>query len=324
MQEIVQESIVDELLLHELEPGQIHRRRVHIIEDGAGFQVSLPVLIMKGRYPGPVLGVTAALHGNEINGIPAIHRLFDKVDPKKLKGSIVAVLIVNYPGFIHNRRRFPDNIDLNNIMPGNTDGNISETYAARVVEKLLIHFDYLIDLHTASTGRINSLYVRADLKDAQSGRMARRFRPQIVVHKEAADGTLRGEAARRGIPAVTIEIGNPQRFQPEYIRNTVTGIQYIMHDIEMIRKRPSVEKKTPIMCDSSYWIYTDHGGLLTVLPQLCDTVAAGDVIAQLTNIYGDVIAEYVAPEDAVIIGKSVNPVGYTGARIAHLGKVKLF
>jgi len=127
------------------------------------------------------------------------------------------------PGFERNQRRFIDNIDLNTRMPGDASGNVSNLYAARLVERILPNFDHLIDLHTASNGRINSLYARVDTSDERSSKMARLLKPQIIVHKPAADKTWRGEASERGVPSVTLEIGNPQRFQLEHVRNSVSG-----------------------------------------------------------------------------------------------------
>ena len=300
-------------------PGGIHRLRLHIIEDGAGYPVLLPIVIARGKKEGPTLGVIAALHGDEVNGIPVIHRLFEKIDPGRLAGTVIGVLVVTYPSFDRHQRNFIDGRDLNHIMPGKPDGNASQIFGHRFVERVVKNFDYLIDLHTASRGRANSLYARTDITREVSSKMAHLLRPEIILHKPPKDGTLRGEATDLGIPSVTMEIGNPQRFQPEHIRSTVRGIRAVMGHLNMTKSRPPAEGKEPIECDRSFWVFTDRGGLLTVHPNLCDRVKAGERLATLTNVFGDVTREYVAPQDGVIIGKAVNPVGYTGARIAHIG-----
>ena len=74
-----------------------------------------------------------------------------------------------------------------------------------------------------------------------------------------------------------------------------------------------------MICSRSYWLYTNRGGLLTVLPNLVETVNKGDLVARQTDIFGEVIREYTAPEDGIVIGKNTNPIGETGARILHLG-----
>ncbi|MCB9789098.1 MAG: succinylglutamate desuccinylase/aspartoacylase family protein [Deltaproteobacteria bacterium] len=292
-----------------------------LVEDGAGRPVRVPLLVLKGTRPGPVLGLTAALHGNEINGIPVIHGLFRWLADRPLRGAVVAALVVNVPGFHMNERRFAEGTDLNSIMPGVEFGNEPQVYAWRFLNTVVRHFDELIDLHTASTGRHNSLYVRSDMDQPRSAEMAQLLRPQIVLHNAAKDGTLRAAAEDMGIPAVTLEIGNPQRFQPEHIRLSLIGIRRVMGELGMVRRPHVVPGPPPVVCSGSRWLYTDRGGLLDVLPALTERVAAGDVVARLCDIFGDHVAEYRSPESGIVIGKSVNPVGPTGARILHLGIV---
>jgi len=303
-------------------PGSIGRQMVQLVEDSLGRPIRVPVMIARGRRDGPVFGLTAALHGNELNGIPVLHRLFRRVDVEKLRGTVVGVPIVNVPGLVQNQREFIDGADLNHLFPGSPDGNVSQLYAARFVDRVLQRFDYLVDLHTASFGRVNSLYVRADLSDPDTRRIARLLRPEIVLHNPASDGTLRGTAMAMGIPAVTLEIGNPQRFQERFINASVVGIRSVLGEFGLLPKRKVALGLDPVACSGSEWLYTSKGGLLRVLPEVTDRISAGDVVAKLTTIFGDLAEEYVAPRDGIVIGKSVNPVGQAGARILHLGTVE--
>lgn len=312
-------DMVGSLDIESLPRGCETRLRLSLVHDALGMPICLPVLVLRGEKPGPVFGVTAAVHGNEINGIPVIHRLFQKLDPRNMRGTVVALPVVNVPGYIRGKRVYPDGNDLNNIMPGRPDGSDAEVFAHRFCEKVLSKFDYLMDLHTASSGRVNSLYIRADMSDERCARMAYLQRPQIILHNPPRDGSLRGEAADRGIPAVTVEIGNPSRFQPEYIRQSLAGLRAVLSDLGLVPKRHRAMGPPPVVCERSYWIYADHGGLLEVFPDVTEWVEQDQVIARLTDIYGDVICEYRAPEAGVIIGKSVLPVGKSGARVIHLG-----
>jgi predicted deacylase len=124
-----------------------------------------------------------------------------------------------------------------------------------------------------------------------------------------------------GIPSVTLEIGDPQKFQPNYVRSSRIGLRAVLAAAGMLPRRPVAEGPEPVLCERSYWIYSDRGGLLEVLPRPTDRVSQGELIAVLRNAFGDVIRDYHAPEDGIVVGKSVNPVGQTGARILHLGVV---
>lgn len=310
---------VDDLEIGSLPNGQFTRLFIELIENGIGRPIQVPVVVAKGRKDGPIMGITAALHGNELNGIPVIHQLLQRVNLNTLKGTLVCVIAANIPGMLLEQRNFNDGTDLNHIMPGKPNGNNSQVYAYELVERITSHFDYLIDLHTASTGRVNSLYVRADLDHELTSQMAYLLRPQIIVHNPPSDYTLRGTADESGKPAITVEICDPQRFQKDPIKRTLRGIRRIMGHVGMVSSKQAVVTEAPILCKKSYWIYTDRGGLLTVLPRVTNLVKKGDLIANQINIFGDVIRKYHAPEDGVVIGRSVNPVSQSGARILHLG-----
>jgi predicted deacylase len=312
---------VDRFQPDELPRGKVVRLLVRLVSDALGRPMRVPMLVARGERPGPVFGVTSAIHGNEINGIPVIHRLMDRLDLKRLRGTVAAVMVVNVPGYLRHQREFSDGVDLNHVMPGRAAGNESQVYAARLLDRIVCHFDALIDLHTASFGRVNSLYVRADMSQPETARMAVLQRPQIILHNPPSDTTLRGAAGELGIPALTVEVGDPQRFQREFIKRTLTGIRAVLVERKMLPKRKLTLGPSPIVCAESEWMYTEHGGLLEVFPKLTDAVEKGEIIARLTNVFGDVLREYRAPRNGVIIGKSTNPIGQAGARVVHLGRV---
>lgn len=312
---------VDTLDLGAIPKGEVVYRRLTIAHDGLGNPIDIPLMIARGARPGPVFGLTAALHGNELNGIRVIHRLFRELQVDTLRGTLVAAVVVNVPGYLAQERFFDGAIDLNHTMPGLVDGNHAQMYAFRVIDRLVRHVDYLVDLHTASFGRINSLYVRADLSDPVTARMARAQRPEIIVHNPPSDRTLRGAAQALSIPAITVEIANPHRIQPSYVRRTLAGLRAVLSLAGCLPKRTRPDSPPPVVCERSYWIYTDAGGLLTVPPAVTDRLDSGQEIARLVDIFNRPCRTYSAPEAGVVIGKSVNPVAQTGARILHLGVV---
>lgn len=311
-----------ELDLDHFTPGEIHRIWLQITQNALAKPVSVPVFIAKGAQPGPTFGITAALHGNEINGIPVIHRLIEKINVHKLRGNIVAVPVMNISGFQEEERTFNQTIDLNHIMPGKKNGNTAQVYAYRLFNKIVKKFDYLVDLHTASFGRQNTLYIRADLDDPVAKKMAELINPEIILHNPPNDKTLRGAATKNKIPSITVEIGNPHRFQEKYIKWSVTGIRKILHHLKMTAAAPQSVKHHTYFCKKSQWIYTQTGGVLRVLPELGEIVEKDQLIAQMTDIFGTPLESYYSPSRGIIIGKSVNPIAETGARVIHLGSLK--
>ncbi len=308
-----------ELAIEEFPRGEVSRLYVDLVANGLAQDILIPVLVARGKRDGPVFGLTAAVHGNELNGIRVIHDLMHHIDPRQLQGTLVAVVVVNVPGLHRHQREFVDGGDLNHIFPGRDNGNVAEVYSYRILDRIVNRFDYLVDLHTASFGRVNSLYVRADMTQLSTATMAYLQRPQIIVHNPPSDYTLRGAAMDLGIPAITLEVGDPQRFQPSFVKSSRIGLRTVLAAAGMLPRRPVAEGTEPVLCERSYWMYTDRGGLLEVLPRPTELVSAGERVAILRNAFGDVIREYHAPQDGIVIGKSVNPVGQTGARILHLG-----
>lgn len=310
--------LVEELDVEALPPGT-HRLRLELGEDGTSSPIRAPVQVIKGHKPGPVVGITAAVHGNEVNGIPTIHRLYRRLKAEELAGTVVAAAPVNVPGFLRNQREFSDGKDLNRLFPGKPDGHESQVYAHAILERLVRHFDVLLDLHTASFGRINSLYIRADMTRPKTAELARVISPQIIVHNVGGDGTLRGAAEELGICSITVEIGNPQRTQGKLVRDSSAGLRDALEHLGMVTSDEERAPSDTIECDRSCWLYTDGGGLLEVFPNLRDRVERGQPVAQLINEWGEVHRTYDAPEAGVVIGMATNPVAQSGSRILHLG-----
>lgn len=308
----------EDIDLAELGPGE-HRLRLALAEDGTSACIRIPVHVLRGAQPGPVVGITAAIHGNEVNGIPTIHRLYRRLNWRALKGTVIAAAPVNLPGFLRNQRAFSDGKDLNRLFPGKPDGYESQVYAYGLMERLIRHVDYLLDLHTASFGRINSLYIRADMTRPETAELARVIQPQIIVHNKSGDGTLRGAAEERGIHAITVEIGNPQRTQSELVRNSSIGLRQALEHLGMVEADEEAPHFDAVECASSSWLYTDGGGILEVFVGLTERLKKGQPVAQLLNEWGEVHRTYEAPAAGIVIGRAVNPVAQSGSRILHLG-----
>ncbi len=309
----------EELNLSKLKGGMVHRMHMHLTDNSLGVPWRVPIIVIKGTGPGPVVGLTAALHGNELNGISNIFKLIEEVDPLKLSGTLVLLPISNVPGYLMNQREFSDGVDLNRIMPGKDKGATSDLYAYHFTKKIIGKLDYLLDLHTASHGRVNSLYIRADLDIEETRTLAYLQNPQIIVKKHDEDGTLRSWANENGVHAITVEIGNANIFQNSLINETHDGILNTLRYLEMIEGEVQDMITDATVCDHSYWIYSNKGGIVDVFPDLADSVKKGQVIARVYDVFGQVKEEVVTDRAGVVIGKNVRPNCDAGTRILHLG-----
>lgn len=314
--------IIKRIKLNEYKNNTLSYRWLHLVSNGIAQPIYIPIIIGKGIKDGPVLGLTAVVHGNELNGMSVIQRLFNSINLEKLSGTIIGVPVVNVPSILVNERRFIDGVDLNRIMPGDKDGNRSKVYASRVINRIIKNFDFLLDLHTASFGRINSYYVRADLSSKITKQLAIIQNPQIILNAPPKDGTLRGAAADLGIDSITIEVGDPDKFQKGMIHSSLTGVYNTLSFLKMYDDTIEKAKKTAIICKKSYWIYSHVGGIIQVHVELTQKLKKGELIATIRDVFGNILKEYIAPENGIVIGKSTNPIGQTGSRLIHLGILK--
>ncbi len=321
---------IDSLNLEDFPAGSISDVWLNLGTSYDGLPEQIPLIIMNGSKPGPVLGITAAIHGNELNGVAIIHELSGLIDLKQLSGTIVLVPVLNMEGMGSNSRYFIDGADLNRLFPGKSNGNRSQQYVWHLDSKLLPSLDFLIDLHTASFGRINSFYIRADLDHPIMNQMAQSFPADIILRskgeastasQQQSTMTMRASAMQKGIPSITVECGDPQIYQKDMIQRGVAGIWNTMIQLDMLEGRISTFPE-PIQCAKSYWIYTDHGGFLEIPVGLNQKVRKGEVIGVLKDVFGLVIKTYYCPEDGIVIGKSTNPINRSGGRIIHLGLIE--
>ncbi len=320
--------LLDSLDLSKVPAGKISRFWAPVVHNALSQPVCVPVLVAKGTQPGPVLALSAAIHGNELNGIPIIQKVFERINPSRMKGTLVAIPGLNVPSIQLSQRLFPDEEDLNRVFPGKPGGTSSEQYSYFAFRKIIAQAGYLIDLHTASFGRVNAMYVRADFSKDTLAQLARLCDADILLDGKsastanaAAGRTLREEADLHGIRTITIELGDPQVYQPEMIRRGSASVMNILSYLGM-SDWPAETPPTAVLCKRSYWIYTDEGGLLEVPVETAQRLRKGDLIGILRNPFGDIIKRYYAPEDGIVIGKSTNPANMSGGRILHLGILK--
>lgn len=289
-----------------------------LYQDPTSTEVRVPFIVARGRKSGPVLGISAVVHGNELNGMKIIHHLLNDLDLRHLKGSLVCAPIVNVPSYNQGIREFPDGLDLNHVFPGNRCGKPAEQYARSFERRFLPCLDYLVDIHTASEGRINTMYVRADLTSPEAKSMSFDFNPQIILHAKSGDGTLRSAARRRRIPAITVEAGNPSVIQGRMVYEGETGVINVMKGLGMLAG-PKDILRTPVVCRSSRWVRTISGGLLETKFRLSQMVQRKQLLAITRDPFGDEVNRYYSPDSGIVIGMAVNPSASSGTRFCHLG-----
>ncbi len=307
-----------QLLGAEIPPGESMRLSWSATELFEGVPVSTPVLAINGELPGPSLCLTAAVHGDELNGVEMVRRVLHDISPEKLSGAIIGVPIVNVQGFRRGSRYLPDRRDLNRYFPGNPTGSAAARIAHSFFTNVIAHCDALIDLHTGSFERANLPQIRADLRNPDVVTLTQGLGGMVILHSTPAVGTLRHAATQAGIPAVTLEAGGPSVLELNEVKHGVKGIETLISAIGMQRKLRLWSDPEPVYYRSS-WVRADSGGILLADVSLGSTVSEGDLLGTITDPMNNARTEVRSPYSGRIIGMARNQVVMPGFAAFHVG-----
>ncbi len=300
-----------------IDPGSAARLSWSATQLFEGVPVSTPVLAVNGRLPGPTLCLTAAVHGDELNGIEIVRRVLHDIDPDRLSGAVIGVPIVNVQGFRRGSRYLPDRRDLNRYFPGNPNGSAAARIAHSLFTEVVAHCDALVDLHTGSFERANLPQIRADLRNPDVITLTLGFGSMVVLHSKPTVGTLRHAATQAGIPAVTVEAGGPSELELAEVKRGVHGIETLLGTLGMVKKRRRWSDPEPVYYRSS-WVRADNGGILLADVGLGSSVRKGDLLGTITDPMNNARTEVRSPWSGRVIGMARNQVVMPGNAAFHI------
>ncbi|KAI9134422.1 succinylglutamate desuccinylase/aspartoacylase family protein [Acaryochloris sp. CCMEE 5410] len=281
--------------------------------------LSLPIHVVNGQSEGPTLWLSAAIHGDELNGVEIIRQVLEQVKPKSLRGVLIAVPIVNLFGFIEQSRYLPDRRDLNRSFPGSVRGSLAARLAHLFMKEVVSHCSYGIDLHTASHHRVNLPQIRANLDNSETYRCAQAFAAPAMIHATTRDGSLRQAAAKQGISVLLYEAGEALRFDSEAIAIGVNGVLQVMAALEMLPlTTPTSNTPTTQMYRSTKWVRASRSGILHLQIELGQTVIQRQKLGYIADAFGDTNRRIQAPCGGIIIGYTQNPLVNQGDGIVHI------
>jgi len=287
-------------------------------------ELTMPVQVLCGKLAGPVLFVCAAIHGDELNGVEIIRRLLKVKSLNRLKGTLIAVPIVNLHGFINHTRYLPDRRDLNRSFPGSEKGSIAGRMAHLFLNEVVKKSTHGIDLHTGAINRSNLPQIRANLDDPETMRLAQAFNTPLMLNSNLRDGSLRAAALKRQIPILLYEAGEALRFDELSIRGGVRGIINVMRELDMIaksRKRAESKNKKAIIARSSFWMRAPQSGIFRSLVQDGERIIANETLmGVVSDPFGESEVEIYSPNNGVVIGQMKMPLVNEGEALYHVAK----
>jgi len=291
--------------------------RLKFSETYLGDDLAVPVRVVRGARPGPTVFVTAAIHGDEINGTGIVHGLLYNESPNLQAGTLILVPVVNVFGFESHERYLPDRRDLNRSFPGSAHGSLTSRFAARLMQEVVRASDYGIDLHSAAFQRTNYPNIRGDLALPGVRRIARAFGCPLIVDGKGPVGSLRREACRRGCPTIILEAGEPWKIEPGVQKVGEMGVRNVLRALEMV---PGQSVRPPFQTVSrrTVWVRATIGGLLKFHVSAGDFVERDQPIATAYSIMGDMSDVVSATVDGIALGMTTMPAVKPGEPICHI------
>lgn len=301
-------------------PGTRGQISLHLADLSTQVPITMPVHVINGRRDGPRLFVSAALHGDEINGVEIIRRVMKLTALKDLRGALIAVPIVNVPGFLNLSRYLPDRRDLNRSFPGSAQGSLAGRIAKLLLDEIVAESSHGIDLHTGSLHRENYPQIRVNLDEAEAEGMARVFGVPLVLNAGFREGSLRAAASERGVPVIVYEAGEALRFDEGAIRAGVMGITRVMRSLGMLPpRRRSASLHEPVILRSSRWVRAPCSGVLRTRRAVGVRIRAGQVLAIISDPLGETDTEITVPTDGIVIGRTNLPLVHEGEALFNIG-----
>ncbi len=303
-----------------IEAGRSHDVTLALSEGYSGLTIEIPIHIRRAAVDGPVLFVTAALHGDEINGTGAVRQLIQDDDFQLVKGSVILVPVLNLLAFDRHSRYLPDRRDLNRCFPGSLTGSLASRMAFTIFDEIVRRSDFGIDLHTAAIRRTNYPNVRGDLSDPRVNQLAEAFGCEIILSGDGPSRSFRREACRYGCPTIILEGGEVWKVEPGIVATAVRGVKNVLRALEMMDGNPE-GPDYQVKVEKTKWIRAERGGFLQFHISPGEIVEVDQPLATNTTLLGRERSVITSPFDAVVIGMTTLPAISPGEPICNLGKL---
>ncbi len=281
--------------------------------------VNMPVHVVHGRKPGPVLLVCATIHGDEINGVEIIRRLLSHKIIDRCQGTLITIPVINVYGFVSKSRYLPDRRDLNRSFPGSETGSMASRLANVVMTEIIPHCTHIVDLHSGAVNRENLPQIRAKLSDEpEIEALARTFGVPVILDSSLVEGSFRTAAHALDIPVLLYEAGEALRFDEVAIRAGVRGVLNVMTALGMRNKPRTHREPDTMIANTSQWVRAPQSGILRALCATGTRVEAGDRLAYINDPLGENNCEVTSPISGIIIGKTNLPLVFAGEAVFNI------
>ncbi|WP_026951573.1 succinylglutamate desuccinylase/aspartoacylase family protein [Algoriphagus mannitolivorans] len=301
-------------------PGQSVNIELPIAKLPTHTLIDLPIFIRSSKNEGPVILISGGVHGDEINGVVTAKKILEELDHglELLRGTLIIIPLVNIYGFLSNSRTFPDGRDLNRSFPGNKKGSLASRIAFILSQEIIPQIDFGIDFHTGGRMLSNQPQIRVDFKDKMGLELANAFGTHFIVNSKHIEKSFRKTAFNARKHLLVYEGGESMRLDSYAIEEGISGTKRLLNHLGMIGIAP--DSKNTVTLSQSDWVRAKASGIFYSSVKLGDYVRKGEIMARISDPYGQVVVPVKSGTNGYVIGLNNNPVINVGDALIHLGK----
>ncbi len=305
---------------NDIQPGEYKQVKLLVGRLPSDTQISILCHVYRGKESGPSLLLQGGVHGDEINGVETIRRMIEAGTFEQIvKGTIIAIPLLNVFGFINFSREVPDGKDVNRSFPGSSKGSLAARVANTLTRKIMPHIDYAIDLHTGGASRYNYPQVRFSKGVSESFELAKVFGSRFLIEKATISHSFRKICKDRKIPVIVYEAGESIRINNFAISSAIVGIRRILNHFEMVDFNTDTSKEDSIFIKKTIWVRASFSGLFLWTKSSGQAVLKGETIGYLKDPFGNKSVKVTANKDGHIIGHNNASVVNQGDALFHIG-----
>ena len=303
---------------HLLRPGEFKEIIINIARLPSRTQIDTPIYVYRGLEDGPVLALTAGMHGDEINGMEIVRRILDAGHNRVKRGTVLCMPVINIYGFLNYSREVPDGKDVNRSFPGSKNGSLASRVAYHITHDILPYIDFGIDFHTGGSMRTNYPQIRCVMSEARNAEFANAFHAPFTIDSPFRPHSVRQTAAKHGKNILVYEGGESLRFDQQAIEEGVNGTLRLMKHLHMIDWAPEPKEENKIIWNSS-WARARYAGLFQSVINCGELVHKNQIVGTITDPFGEFKEQVKAPSTGYVVGLNNHPVVNAGDALLHNG-----
>ncbi len=281
----------------------------------------IPIIVERSKKEGPVVLLTAGLHGDEINGTEIVRELIVKKINKPKRGTIICIPVINIFGFVNQTREFPDGRDLNRIFPGSKSGSLASQFAYYILKEIIPNIDYAIDFHAGGAQRFNAPQIRIVPNNEVLKTLSDVFGAPFTLYSNNISGSFRSSCDKMNVKMLLFEGGKSFDINNAVTKEAVEGTKRVLMHFGMLKNKHEISKPhQTIYIEKSDWIRANFSGMFHGLKQIGSFVTKGELLATISDPFGKVSHKLKAPHAGYLINVNDSPIVYQGDAVFHISK----